>query len=40
MTIKHDDGNEQKIRVDRGLWKQIEVGDRLVKEAGQYPRRA
>ena len=40
VTIKHGDGNEQKIRVDRALWKQIEVGDRLVKEAGQDPRRA
>ena len=40
VTIKHGDGSEQKIRVDRALWKQIEVGDQLVKEAGQDPRRA
>lgn len=40
VTIRHDSGEEQKIRVDRALWKQLEVGDRLVKEAGQDPRPA
>ena len=37
VTIKHEDGHEEKIRVDRTLWKQVEVGDRLIKEAGQNP---
>lgn len=38
VTIRHDNGAEEKIRVSRALWKQIHVGDRLVKEAGQDPR--
>lgn len=40
VTVRHDDGREEKIRVPRDVWKQIEAGDRLVKEAGQNPRRA
>ena len=40
VTVRFDDGREEKIRVPRALWKQIEAGDRLVKEAGQDPRRA
>lgn len=40
VTVRHDDGREEKIRVPRDVWKQIEAGDRLVKEAGQPPRRA
>ncbi|SNT48667.1 hypothetical protein SAMN05421812_107128 [Asanoa hainanensis] len=40
VTVRYDDGREEKIRVSRDLWKQIEPGDRLVKEAGQDPRRA
>ena len=40
VTIKHEGGDEEKIRVGRALWKQIRVGDRLVKEAGQDPRLA
>jgi hypothetical protein len=40
VTVRFDDGREGKIRVPRDLWKQIEAGDRLVKEAGQDPRRA
>ncbi|WP_027861118.1 hypothetical protein [Marmoricola sp. URHB0036] len=39
VTIRHDDGHEDKIRVSRDLFKQLEPGDRLVKEAGQDPRR-
>ena len=39
VTIRHDDGSEEKIRVGRALWKQLAPGDRLVKEAGQDPRR-
>lgn len=39
VTVQHDDGREEKIRVDRALWKQLDVGDRLVKEPGQEPTR-
>lgn len=40
VTIRTDDGRTDTIRVDRSLWKEIGVGDRLVKEAGEDPRRA
>lgn len=40
VTIEMDDGRTEKIRVDRELWNEIEIGDRLVKDAGQEPRRA
>jgi hypothetical protein len=40
VTVRHNDGREEKVRVPRDSWKQIEVGDRLVKEAGEHPRRA
>ena len=40
VTIRYDDGREERIRVPRGVWKQIAAGDRIVKEAGQDPRRA
>jgi hypothetical protein len=40
VTIEMDDGRTEKIRVDRKLWNEIEIGDRLVKDAGQEPRRA
>ena len=39
VTIRHHDGHQEKIRVSRDLWKKLEPGDRLVKEAGQDPRR-
>ncbi len=40
LTVRLDDGTSTKVRVDRALWKQLEPGDRLVKEAGADPRRA
>lgn len=40
LTVRHADGQEDTIRVSKQLWKQIDVGDRLVKEAGLEPRRA
>lgn len=40
LKVRQDGGDEKKIRVDRALWKQLEVGDRLVKEPGQEPRKA
>jgi hypothetical protein len=38
--IRHDDGREETIRLPRDVWKQIKAGDRVVKAAGQEPRRA
>jgi hypothetical protein len=29
-----------KVRVDRSLWRELRVGDRLVKPRGEDPRRA
>jgi hypothetical protein len=40
LTVRRADGQEDTIRVGRELWKQLAVGDRVVKEAGQEPRRA
>ncbi|CAO5162541.1 DUF7489 domain-containing protein [Frankia sp. AiPs1] len=40
VTIRHDSGHEEKIQVSRAIWKEIKVGDRLVKEAGHDPRPA
>jgi hypothetical protein len=40
VTIRHDSGHEEKIRVSRAIWNQIKAGDRLVKEAGRDPRPA
>ena len=40
VTVRTDDGRTEKIRVGRALWKELRVGDRLIKDAGQEPRRA
>ncbi|MGA8112806.1 MAG: hypothetical protein WCA46_03980 [Actinocatenispora sp.] len=40
LTVKLDDGNSKTVRVDRALWSQLEVGDRVVKDADAEPRRA
>ena len=40
VTIQTEAGAMEKIRIDRALWKELKVGDRMVKEAGQEPRRA
>lgn len=40
VTIQKDDGRTDKIHIDRSLWDEINVGDRLVKDAGQDPHRA
>jgi hypothetical protein len=39
VTVETDTGGTEKIRVDRALWKELNVGDRLIKDAGQVPRR-
>jgi hypothetical protein len=40
LTIRTDDGRTERIRVDRALWKQLGVGDRVVKDADHELRRA
>ena len=40
VTIRTESGQTQKVRVGRALWKELEVGDRIAKEAGQDPHRA
>ena len=40
VTVRTDDNRTKKIRVDRALWRELNVGDRLVKETGEQPRRA
>lgn len=40
VTVQTDAGTTEKIRVDRALWKELKVGDRLVKDAGQDARHA
>lgn len=40
VTIRTDDDRTRKVRVGRALWKELDVGDRLVKDAGQEARRA
>ena len=40
VKIRTESGETQKVRVDRGLWKELEVGDRVVKEAGQDAHKA
>ncbi|PSK63534.1 hypothetical protein B0E53_04541 [Micromonospora sp. MH33] len=39
LEIRLDDGTHVDVKVDRDLWKQLEVGDRLVKEEGEKPHR-
>ncbi|HEX5198938.1 hypothetical protein ACFQS1_35855 [Paractinoplanes rhizophilus] len=40
LKVRLDDGTERDVRVDRDLWKELEVGDRLVKPPGENPRRS
>jgi hypothetical protein len=40
LTIELDAGGTEKVRVDRTLWKELNVGDRLVKDVGAEPRRS
>ena len=40
VTVQTETGTTEKIRVDRALWKELKVGDRLVKDAGREPRPA
>ena len=40
VKVRRADGQFVKARVDRGLWKSIAVGDRIVKEPGSGPVKA
>lgn len=40
VTVQTETGTTEKIRVDRALWKELKVGDHLVKDAGREPRPA
>lgn len=39
LDVRLDDGTTKRVRVGRALWKELDVGDRLVKEAGTAPAR-
>jgi len=39
LELQLEDGTLIKVKVDRGLWKELNVGDRLVKREGEAPRR-
>lgn len=39
VTVRTDDDRTERLRVDRALWKQLDIGDRVVKEAGEEARR-
>jgi hypothetical protein len=41
ITVTLDDGSQKQVRVRGALWKQVNDGDRLVKQAGEkYPEKA
>lgn len=41
ITVTLDDGSQKQVRVRGALWKQVNDGDRLVKQAGEkYPQKA
>jgi hypothetical protein len=39
LKVRLDDGTQLDVKVDRDLWRQLQVGDRLVKQRGESPRR-
>ncbi|MEU7876451.1 hypothetical protein [Dactylosporangium sp. NPDC049140] len=39
LEVRLEDGTHLDVKVDRELWSQLEVGDRLVKPDGEKPRR-
>jgi hypothetical protein len=38
LAVRLDDGTQLDVKVARDVWKQLEVGDRLIKPAGEDPR--
>ena len=39
LKVRLDDGTERHVRVGREMWRELAVGDRLVKRTGADPRR-
>jgi hypothetical protein len=39
LKVQLDDGTQVAVKVDRDLWRQLRVGDRLVKRPGEAPSR-
>ncbi len=39
LAVRLDDGRTMDVKVDRDLWKELRVGDRLEKLQGASPRR-
>ncbi|GAB3835414.1 hypothetical protein ACFPIJ_50955 [Dactylosporangium cerinum] len=39
LKVRLDDGTHLNVKVDRTLWSQLQVGDRVVKTAGEQPHR-
>ena len=39
LKVHLDDGTKLDVKVDRDMWRQLQVGDRLVKRRGEGPRR-
>ncbi|MCE0762283.1 hypothetical protein LWC35_05065 [Pseudonocardia kujensis] len=39
VEVRLEDGTTARVRVRRAVWKDLQVGDRLVKEAGADPHR-
>jgi hypothetical protein len=40
VKVRLDDGTQTDVKVDRDLWNDLTVGDRLEKPDGETPRRA
>lgn len=39
LQVRLESGEVSKVKVDKGLWDELEVGDSLVKRAGHDPER-
>lgn len=39
LTVQLGDGSLLQVKVDRGLWKELEPGDRILKREGEKPQR-
>ncbi|AJT42193.1 DUF7489 domain-containing protein [Psychromicrobium lacuslunae] len=40
VVVRTDQDQTGKLKVDRDLWDELQLGDRLVKQAGEPPRKA
>jgi hypothetical protein len=39
LEVRLDDGTHRSVKVDRDLWKHLEIGDRLTKHPDEPPHR-